>query len=674
MHKHWFNLALASGALAVAWVGFGFWVSNPLALGVTLLIGVVYALGAQELRQYRLATGQLSGALQTVTAPVANLEDWLQSVPSTLQNSVRLRVEGERVGLPGPALTPYLVGLLVMLGMLGTFLGMVVTLNGAVFALEGTSSIQAIRAAFSEPIKGLGLAFGTSVAGVATSAALGLMSAISRRERMQAAHLLDTLIASHLRAFSLSYQRQETFKALQLQSQALPQVVEKLQDMMTQMERMSQQLSDRLLSNQESFHSEVKVAYTDLATTVDQSLKDSLQQSAKVAGESMLPALETALAGMSRESQGMHERLVTTWSSALAEQEKSQAQWVTQVSQSLASFSNTVDQRSQSLVSEVRDAQAAHQLAQAAREDERLQAWQAALTTLAAGLEQTAHTLSSQAQANARQLLEETCRLVGASEALIQSRIDTESQWASLHGQRMDQMASVLKTELSALRDEEALRGQAAVARLAELETALAAHLTTLGTALEEPITRLIHTASEAPRAAAEVIGKLREEVSNSVARDNELLEERSRILETLNALLNSIHHASTEQRAVIDSLVASSAVALDQAGSQLAERMASQTDKLSGTTAQLNGSAIEVAALSEALVFAVKAFGDANDKLIGNMERIEKAIDQSMTRSDEQLAYYVAQAREVIDLSIASHKEIFEELRKLPSTAAAQA
>jgi hypothetical protein len=44
------------------------------------------------------------------------------------------------------------------------------------------------------------------------------------------------------------------------------------------------------------------------------------------------------------------------------------------------------------------------------------------------------------------------------------------------------------------------------------------------------------------------------------------------------------------------------------------------------------------------------------------------------MTRSDEQLAYYVAQAREVIDLSIASHKEIFEELRKLPSAAAAQA
>ena len=44
-----------------------------------------------------------------------------------------------------PALAPYLVGLLVLLGMLGTFLGMVVTFKGAVFALEGSTDLQAIR-------------------------------------------------------------------------------------------------------------------------------------------------------------------------------------------------------------------------------------------------------------------------------------------------------------------------------------------------------------------------------------------------------------------------------------------------------------------------------------------------------------------------------------------------
>ena len=38
------------------------------------------------------------------------------------------------------------------------------------------------------------------------------------------------------------------------------------------------------------------------------------------------------------------------------------------------------------------------------------------------------------------------------------------------------------------------------------------------------------------------------------------------------------------------------------------------------------------------------------------------------MQRSDEQLAYYVAQAREVIDLSISSQQGIVEDLRRLRS------
>jgi hypothetical protein len=42
--------------------------------------------------------------------------------------------------------------------------------------------------------------------------------------------------------------------------------------------------------------------------------------------------------------------------------------------------------------------------------------------------------------------------------------------------------------------------------------------------------------------------------------------------------------------------------------------------------------------------------------------------MDKSMARSDEQLAYYVAQAREIIDLSLMSQKEVFEELRQLPA------
>ena len=189
MKRYSFPIAFLLGALAVIWVAAAVATSHPLVLGMAAIIGGVYVFGAIELRQYRATTTALSQALTQIPTDLQNLNDWLITLPSGLHNPVRQRVEGERTGLPGPALTPYLVGLLVMLGMLGTFLGMVVTLNGAVFALEGSSSVAGIRAAFSEPIKGLGLAFGTSVAGVAASAMLGLMVALARRERAGADRL-----------------------------------------------------------------------------------------------------------------------------------------------------------------------------------------------------------------------------------------------------------------------------------------------------------------------------------------------------------------------------------------------------------------------------------------------------------------------------------------------------
>lgn len=632
MHRNFFFASFLLGAAAVAWAGSAFVGSNTLALAVTVTIGGTYALGAFELHRFRQATTSLSNALSTIPEPLVNLGDWLATVHPSLQNPVRLRIEGERTGLPGPALTPYLVGLLVMLGMLGTFLGMVVTLNGAVFALEGTTDLQAIRSAFAAPIKGLGLAFGTSVAGVAASAMLGLMSAMSRRERLLAAQLLDTQIATQLRGFSYAHQRQEAFKALQLQAQTMPAVAQQMQAMMTHMERMSEQLNERLLTNQENFHSHVKGVYTDLACAVDQSLRESLIQGVNAAGDSMGPVLQSAMADIAQDNKRIHERMVAS------------------MGQALEGFNHNFEQRSAALARELG-------LAYATQQEQ-----------ICSSLGQTAREISETAKANASQAAGEVSRLLASSEELVRVRMASEATWTQQHGERLDQLAGVLRSELGALRDAEASRANAAVERLGDLQTALASHLTTLGTALEDPITRLIETASQAPRAAAEVIGKLREEISNSTARDNALLQERAHILETLNTLLDSIRHASVEQRSVIDALVASSATALREAGGQFSETLVHEADKLADVAAQVTSSAVEVSSLSDTLNFAVGSFGDANEKLITHLQRIEGAMDKSMARSDEQLAYYVAQAREVIDLSILSQKEIFTELRKLPA------
>jgi hypothetical protein len=175
-----------------------------------------------------------------------------------------------------------------------------------------------------------------------------------------------------------------------------------------------------------------------------------------------------------------------------------------------------------------------------------------------------------------------------------------------------------------------------------------------------------MQAASEAPRAAAEVIAELRQKLSDSMARDNAMLDERSRILGTLETLLDAVNHASTEQRSAIDALVATSADLLDRVGSRFTDKVDTETGKMADVAAQITGSAVEVASLGEAFGFAVKLFTESNDKMSAHLQRIEGALGKSIARSDEQLAYYVAQAREVIDLSIMSQKQIVEDLQQL--------
>src|SRR6185437_16157066 len=165
-----------AGLAAACWIAVSYVGSNLLALAVTLLIVACYLTGALELRRYSQASATLTRAVTALSGPPPSLAAWLEPLHPSLRNAARLRVEGERVALPGPALTPYLVGLLVLLGMLGTLLGMVATLRGTGIALESATDLQAIRASLAAPVKGLGFAFGTSIAGVATSAMLGLLS------------------------------------------------------------------------------------------------------------------------------------------------------------------------------------------------------------------------------------------------------------------------------------------------------------------------------------------------------------------------------------------------------------------------------------------------------------------------------------------------------------------
>ncbi|QFZ84914.1 DUF802 domain-containing protein [Variovorax paradoxus] len=931
MNRFFHYAVFLVGLAVVCWVGASYVGHNPLALVITALIGAFYLMGALELHRFHQATNTLSRAVDDLSAPPATLGDWLANLHPSLRNAVRLRIEGERVGLPGPALTPYLAGLLVLLGMLGTFLGMVVTLNGTGLALESATDVQAIRNSLSAPVRGLGLAFGTSVAGVAASAMLGLASALCRRERLLAGQALDTQIATSLRGHSLAHRREESFKLMQQQAHAMPALVDQLQAMVAAIDRQSQSLNERLVASQDSFHQKTEAAYTGLAASVDRSLKDSLADSARIAGETIQPVarvmpelvgqLQTMMAAMERQTQTQNDRLVAsqdsfhqkaeaaysglaasvdrslkdsladsariagetiqpvakvmpelvgqlqtmmaalerqtqsqndrlvasqdsfhqkaeaaysglaasvdrslkesltdtariagatiqpvveaamlgiareaaslqggmaqaverqlegltgrfeastagvadTWKAALAEHERASGALSSDLRGTLERFAETFEQRSAALVDGVSarlestvgsvsdtwgSALAQHQRVSeklsgdshqavaaaaatfeqhsaallrtvgeahtslqtelAARDAQRLSAWSQSLEAMAASLQKEwqqagAHTLSqqqqlsdtlaqaardvsAQAEAHAKQTVAEVAQLLQAAsdapraaasllDTVREAHANLQTELATRDAQRLAAWSGSLETMAASLQKEWQQAGAHSLSQQQQMSETLAQTVRDMSAQAEAnakqtvaEVAQLLQVAAEAPKAAADVIAELRQKLSDGMARDNDMLEERSRILGTLETLLGAVNHASTEQRSAIDALVTASADMMERVGSRFTEKVESETEKMAGIAAQITGGAVEVASLGEAFGFAVQRFGESNDKLVAHLQRIEGALGKSLARSDEQLAYYVAQAREVIDLSIMSQKQIVEDLQQFAS------
>ncbi|OMW77016.1 hypothetical protein AQ817_28675 [Burkholderia pseudomallei] len=754
-----------AGLAAVCWIGAGYAFSNPVALAVTLVIAAGYLAGALELRRYRQTTSTLAQAVAALSEPPAALGAWLERLHPSLRHAVRVRVEGERVALPGPALTPYLVGLLVLLGMLGTLIGMVMTLRGTGAALESSTDLQAIRASLAAPVKGLGFAFGTSIAGVATSAMLGLLSALCRRERLDATQALDAKIATTLRVHSHAHQRDETFRLLQRQADLMPTLVERLQAMMHSLEQQSAASAERQIAGQQAFLGKAEETYARLASSVGQSLTDSVAESARVAGSALQPVMETTMAGLARETAALHDALTqavqrqldglsagfeTTaahvadvwrhaladhqrssdalaqrlhgsidrivesfdrrsadlldgvrarldatassvsdaWRGALAQQEQANEAHAERNRQALETAAATFERHSAALLRTIGESHSALQATLESRDEQRLATWTDSLGSIAAklgtewaqtsaqaanrqqticdALAHTARDLSAQATAfeqHTAALLRAMSESHSALQATLESR---DEQRLATWTDSLGSIAAKLGTEWAQTSAQAANRQQTIYDALAHTARDLSAHTQAHASATIAEISQLVQAASEAPRIAAEVVAELRQKLSDSMVRDTAMLEERNRMLATLETLLDAVNHASSEQRAAVDALVATSSALLQRVGTQFTDEVGTQTDRLGGVAAQITGSAVEIASLGDALGAAVQSFGESNDKLVAHLQRIEAALDKSLARSDEQLAYYVAQAREVIDLSMMSQKQIIEELQRV--------
>ncbi len=669
MKKLLFVLAGIAGLITLGWLAWGYRSGQPLALGVTLAITGFYLGGVVELLRTQRANAALQQALRGLTAAPAQLADWLVLLPEGLRPLLQQRLAGSPARLPAPQLAPYLSGLLVLLGMLGTFAGMVVALQGTGTALEGAQGLAAMREALSAPVRGLGLAFGTSVAGVAGSAMLGLMTALVRRDCQHTAQQLDAALAGPLQAFGARQQRAQQWQAQQQaqqqmqqqmqqqwqeaqqrwqadQAQLLPALVARLEGAMAQSERQQQAAQQQLQQAQERFYREQHQALAQLAQQLQHSLEQASAHSLAQASAQLQPLVSATVDGLAQTSTALQrslgaqlqqqlDALGQQWASAQAAQQQAAAEHSAQHHGAAAQLLQSLAAHTHSLATQLADDNRTHSQAQAVQ-------WQALLAQ---------HAAQGQAQAAAQ-----------------------ASAWQAAQQEHQAQQGRQAQDLLQTLQ----LHTQAQQALQRDLIEHFERAGHTLGSALQAQlqsqlaeVAQLLQAAGEAPRAAAAALAALQQQRTQTQARDDALLAERERLLAALQAQWQAAQDQGAQQQQAIDALVAAAAGHMAQAEHSLTAQQQAQAERLDGALAQLQAGAIELSSLGDVLGAAVERFGEANAQTLAQLAQLQTALGQSLARSDEQLDYYVAQAREVVELSVGAQKDIIDALQALAAARA---
>lgn len=573
-------------------------------------------------------------------------------------------------------LTPYLTGLLVMLGLLGTFAGMIVTLGGAASALNDSTELSAIRNALAAPISGLSLAFGTSIAGVAASAMLGLASTLSRRERLQASRALDNALRNKLHHLSTDYQRHLAFQALESQASTLPSMVQAIEGMTARMEKLGVQLEQSLTRNQQEFHNTVGSHYKTLADSVANALKTALDNSAIQATERVEPIVIQAMEQLQKGANTLQKnwaddtrkqltelaaafQKITAeagehWQQNLSAQQSQNQETLTALARQSEHNQNQLYEQLHKWLTSINEQ---HQCWLSEQQQQLIKSCDH-LNNAGAEVAQHWQTGLAHQQAHSDEML------ATLNEALAKYQSQFQSSCTGLIEHQQTGLAELISTisqQLDKLSNQESERTRAANERMEQLEATAARHLSELGASLEAPMTRLIETASETPKAAAEVIRQLQSELTRNSERENELLEERQRLVKELDSLLENQRNTADSQRDAVNTLVRDASNTLGDITKRFNALIQEQTLQLNKLGDDITGSSQEVGALSDAFAQAIDLFSQSSQQLAVSLADIQKALDSAGNRHDEQLAYYVAQAREVIDLSVSAQKDVID-------------
>jgi hypothetical protein len=295
-------------ALVVVRSLMAYWGRDWPASLIVLSIAAALALGLRELFARERRATQLERELRAL--PAVPDESTLEATTPLMAALLRARLEHTPPPSLNDGIAPFLTGLLVMLGLLGTLLGLFETVNGAGHALTSSADVDTLRRSLSAPIAGLTRSFGCSAAGISASAMLGLAIALVRRREARTLRAVHTYASGPLRVLSPGLRQARALEQLASQGGALPGAASAIEGVADKLGGLASQLVSlqqaALEAQQRAFaellagvHGELARAASETGQALHAHVSPLLEQMATRSGEA-LATQSAALAEVAR--------------------------------------------------------------------------------------------------------------------------------------------------------------------------------------------------------------------------------------------------------------------------------------------------------------------------------------------------------------------------------------
>jgi hypothetical protein len=647
-------------ARTLAFYAGGDWLATLLVLA----IGAGLALGLVEL-VLRSRRALALGA-ELASLPPALEEGQLERLSPPLRQLLRARVDHVPLTARDESVVPYLVGLLVMLGLLGTVLGLFETLGGASRALIAAGDVDALRGGLSGPLRGLTRSFGCSAAGVSASAMLGLAAALVRRREARLSAAVHAYAGSALQQLSPLRRQAGALEKLAQQGDALPRAASALE---LAAERVSS-----LAERWELAHRAAAAAQHQALEQAVRSLRGELSQAALGAGRDLQASLAQQV-----------ERMVQRTGQTLTEHFARSAQIVEQDAAARRAGDASLRDKLQAELEVLRASLEQDVAARRERDVALRDKLQAELEILRASLEQDVAVrregdaaLRDKLQAELEILRTSLTQDAGAhreADTALRDRLQAEHETLRVSLERgAAQQAELSRAQLSALDAASQRLGQLAervgeqlstpltvVAQLSERSQHAMALLEQSGSALEGALARHDHAVETLVGAAREQLARLQETAAEGTL-----------------AAVERVVSLSNEQAERLARFEAQLQAAQQGHGQELSEQLRAHAADLGrgleGTGALvreaanlLKASSVELGAVGEAFARSVEQQREAASTWLESLGELEGAVERAgRGAAADALGDQLASTQEVFARQLQFQRELFEQLRSL--------